>query len=316
MLWQYNNSSAELTLSSEKIGVELLLPIKVVVNNKSGGNSCSKIKFNWRNNPYAAEQCHTHLKELIDYRIPNPAAFDRSYKLIALIPVYNESERIEGCLRSVEKHCGGIIVLDDESRDNTYELVQSEKLLLKAKKKRTEFNDKQNRNILLDLAYFFQAEWFIFIDADERFVDLQEVMQNPEIDVAGVWIANLWDSMETYRTDMMDSHPFSKNGLWFRWRMFRNKGRMQITSINKLHFNSIPYLENKYISQTLLLHLGYLTLNKRNQKYTFYMEEDEHNEVYYNDILSKAIKIQYLNALNFLDHEKNNYFIQRRRNDY
>jgi GT2 family glycosyltransferase len=309
-LWfSYNNFSKESTLSEKKVRGELLLPVKAVVNNKSWVKGCNKILFDWRNNPYAAEQCQTYLQGLAAYLVPNSEAFNHTYKLIALIPVYNESERIEDCLRSVEKHCDGIIVLDDESTDGTYELVQSEKLLLKAKKKRTEFNDKQNRNILLDIAYFFRAEWFIFIDADERFddrfVDLQELMQNPKIDVAGVWIANLWDSMETYRTDMLDSHLTSQNGLWLRWRMFRNKGRMQIIHLNKLHFPSVPFLQNTHISQILILHLGYLTLNKRNQKYLFYMDQDQYNKVYYNDILSETIKIQSLNTLNFSDYEKN-----------
>lgn len=29
---------------------------------------------------------------------------------------------------------------------------------------------------------------------------------------SGVWIANLWDSMETYRVDMEDTNPLSQNG--------------------------------------------------------------------------------------------------------
>jgi glycosyltransferase involved in cell wall biosynthesis len=200
----------------------------------------------------------------------------------------------------LEKHCDGIIVLDDESTDNTYELIQSEKLIVKAKKKRIDFNDKQNRNILLDIAYFFRSEWFIFIDADERFderfVDLPKVMRLP-VDVVGLWIANLWDSMETYRIDMGDSNQISQNGLWFRWRMFRNRGRMQITSTNTLHFNSVPYLLNLHISQSLLLHLGYLNEDRRVVKYAFYMKEDNLNLFGYYDILKKDIHVKNINLL-------------------
>ena len=282
---------------------KLLLPNKITANQEKWGCNHYAFIYDWENKPFAEEQCKDYLAGLVDYHISDSDIFNRNYQLIALIPAYQESELIADCLRSVEKHCDGIIVLDDESTDCTYELIQSDKLLLKAKKKRTEFNDKQNRNILLDLAYFFRSEWFIFIDADERFderfVDLSKTMKIPNIDIVGLWIANLWDSMETYRTDMMDSNPISKNGLWFRWRMFRNKGRMQITGMNKLHFKSVPYLTNKYISQTLLLHVGYLTLEKRNQKYSFYKNEDQYqpNEFYYNDILSKTINIQRLEAL-------------------
>ena len=218
--------------------------------------------------------------------------------MIALIPTYNESERITDCLRSVEKYCDGIILLDDDSQDDTYEMAWSDKLLLKAKKVRTEFNDKQNRNMLLDIAFFFKAGWFIFIDADERFddrfVDLREVMKISNVDIIGVYIANLWNSTDTYRF-MKD--PYAKNGLWLRWRMFRDKGRMQIVNQRKLHFPSIPYAEkncNFFEAKTLLLHLGYLSQNKRKYKYDFYQIEDKDRILCYDDILYNDCDIYYV----------------------
>jgi len=297
ILLQHDNFPTE-SIQLEKKGLsELLLPVKAVANDESWGEDCLNTLFDWRNNPFAAEQCQSYLKELIDFQIPNSNVFNITYKLIALIPTYNESEWIDDCLRSVEKHCDGIIVLDDESTDNTYELIPLEKILLKAKKKRTGFNDKQNRNILLDLAYFFRSEWFIFIDADERFderfVDLRKIMQKPKIDVVGVWIANLWDSMEKYRTDIPDSLSHSQKGLWFRWRMFRNKGRMQFIIPKSFHFHSVPYIDYDYttINSTLLLHIGYLSSQKRSSKYDFYQKEDYQNRSYYSDILKEKVEL-------------------------
>lgn len=211
------------------------------------------------------------------FDIPSDEVFEKSYPLVALIPTYNESERIVDCLRSVEKYCDGIILLDDDSQDDTYEIAQSEKLLLKAKKVRTEFNDKQNRNILLDIASFFKTEWFIFIDADERFddrfVDLREVMKRDDVDTVGVWVVNLWDSMDMYRVDMEDTNPLSHDGLWFRWRMFRNKGYVQINWSSKLHFPSVPYIKGYINSLILVLHIGYLYERDRFYKYTFYKKK-------------------------------------------
>ena len=182
------------------------------------------------------------------FDIPSDVVFEKFYPLIALIPTYNESERITDCLRSVEKYCDGIILLDDDSQDDTYEITQSDKLLLKAQKVRTEFNDKQNRNMLLDIASFFKVEWFIFIDADERFddrfMDLREVIKRTDVDTVGIQIANLWDSMETYRVDK-EAGISSNSRFWLRWRMFRNKGWMQIINQRTLHFPSIPY-KNSY----------------------------------------------------------------------
>lgn len=269
---------------------EMLLPVHTRVNNDDWGRDFDTVVYDWKDHPYAKEQCRNYLSTLKQFDIASDEVFEKVYPLIALIPTYNELERIADCLRSVEKYCDGIILLDDESADDTYRIAQSDKLLVKAKKTRTEFNDKQNRNILLDIASFFKAEWFIFIDADERFddrfVDLREVMKLP-VDTVGIWIANLWDSMETYRTNMPDTHPLSKNGLWFRWRMFRNKGRMQIVNPHKLHFDAVPFIENSWNSKTLFIHLGYLNLLKREEKYKLYQKEDEIKKLDYDSILSE-----------------------------
>lgn len=267
---------------------EILLPTKIVVNGGDWGMDFSHVAYDWRDHPFAKEQCREYLSTMNQFDVPSDQVFEDSYPLVALIPAYNESERIGDCLRSVEKYCDGIILLDDGSRDDTYSIAQSEKLLLKAKKIRTEFNDKQNRNILLDLASFFKVEWFIFIDADERFddrfVDLREVMKRDDVDTVGVWIANLWDSMETYRTDMEDTNPESKNGLWFRARMFRNKGRMQLRVSRKLHFPTIPYVSKLWKSQSLILHLGYLLGINRKTKRSFYAkEQDVYIDIYYKE---------------------------------
>lgn len=269
----------------EDLLYDMLLPIKSKADNRSKPGS-GKLLYDWQEHPYAKEQCREYLSTLKQFDIPSDELFEKSYPLIALIPTYNESERITDCLRSVEKYCDGIILLDDDSQDDTYEIAQSEKLLLKAKKVRTEFNDKQNRNMLLDMAFFFKAEWFIFIDADERFddrfVDLREVMERDDVDTVGVWIANLWDSMETYRTDMEDTNPLSMSGLWMRGRVFRNKGRMQLYFLRKLHFSTIPYTNRFWKSRSLLLHLGYLSEIDRLRKRKFYIEEhDKEVDIYY-----------------------------------
>lgn len=270
----------------------MLLPTDIAVNGKDWGQDFDRVVYDWKEHPFAKTQCRDYLSTLKRFDIPSDEVFDQSYPLVALIPTYNESGRITDCLRSVEKYCDGIILLDDDSTDGTYDLIQSDKLLVKAQKIRTEFNDKQNRNILLDIASFFKAEWFIFIDADERFddrfVDLREVMKREDVDTVGVWIANLWDSVETYRTDMEDTNPYSKNGLWFRWRMFKNKGFLQIRNQRKLHFPAVPYIQRKCFSKTLILHMGYLCFNMRYHKYLFYKRENDPFLFFYYKVKEKG----------------------------
>lgn len=289
------NHSEQLVQTSQNILSEKLLPTTINENGTKWGYGFNTVVYDWKTNPFAKQQCCNYLAILKQFDILSDEVFDKTFPLIALIPTYNESERIAECLRSAEKYCDGIILLDDDSKDDTYQLAQSKKLLVKAKKCRTEFNDKENRNILLDIASFFKAEWFIFLDADERFddrfVDIRKVMKKQDVDTVGIWIANLWDDLEIYRTDMEDVNPNSKNGLWFRWRMFRNKGRMQIFSPHKLHFSTIPYRCREYISETLMLHLGYLNMNKRAIKYQFYEHEDSIKLLNYENILSEKCKL-------------------------
>lgn len=290
---------------------DMLLPQRIIENDNKWGRDFDTVAFDWKNNPWAAQQCREYLSALTDYHISGDYVFERQYRLIALIPAYNEASRIEECLRSVEKHCDGIILLDDDSVDLTYTLAQSDKLLLKAKKSRTAFDDKQNRNILLDMASFFRSEWFIFIDADERFderfVDLARVMDMP-VDIVVVWIANLWDNPAQFRTNISDIYSYSQNGLWLRWRMFRNKGRMQFIIKHKLHFLSVPYTHDIHFSKTLLLHLGYLDKDKREQKYNFYKQEDKEQIADYSYILSENVELQALSRIT------NDYFIVKSSN--
>ena len=268
---------------------EMLLPVDIKINKSFKITDYDTVIYDWKEHPYAKQQCRDYLSTLKQFDILSDDIFEKSYPLIALIPTYNESERITDCLRSVEKYCDGIILLDDDSTDDTYRIAQSDKLLIKAKKVRTEFNDKQNRNILLDIASFFKAEWFIFIDADERFddrfVDLREVMKRDDVDTVGVWIANLWNNEKVYRVNIGMSNFIFNQGLWVRWRMFRNQGRMKYIVTNKLHFKSVPYLSKPYISQTLILHYGYLTQKIRKKKYLMYKTEDKNNIINYNEIL-------------------------------
>lgn len=285
---------------------EMLLPVHIVENDENWETDFDTIVYDWKDHPYAKEQCMKYLSALRQFEIFSDEVFEKSYPLIALIPSYNESERILDCLRSVEKYCDGIILLDDDSTDNTYQISQSNKLLIKAKKIRMEFNDKQNRNILLDIASFFKAEWFIFIDADERFddrfVNLREMMEKP-VDAIGVWIANLWDSMKFYRLDMEDTNPYSKNGLWFRWRVLKNKGHAQLIAKDKLHLTTVPTTKTFVISDTLLLHTGYLKPSDRIRKHQFYEKEDELKLFPYEDILIEEIQCDYVSNIDLKNNE-------------
>lgn len=69
--------------------------------------------------------------------------------MVLLVQSYNEASRIHAFLDNITPYFDAIVWLDDESTDRTYELANHEKIVIKVQKKRTEFNDLENRNTLL-----------------------------------------------------------------------------------------------------------------------------------------------------------------------
>lgn len=282
---------------------DMLIPNKVISNDINWGCDFDKVIYDWQTPSLEKKNaCLNYLKGFKKYDLLSDAVFDKNYQLIVLIPVYNCSGFLKKCIDSILPFCDGIIVLDDDSTDDSYELANSEKTLMRVSKERMFFDDLGNRNILLDLVSFFCADWCLFLDSDEwmsnKWNDLNIVMKNTEIDIVSFWILNLWDSEDYYRADMYDE-SFAQYGFWVRWRMFRNKGRMQIYSPEgrKLHFASTPYFSNYHVSNTVLLHAGYLTKEYRSNKFLFYGKEDDKNPQKYEDIVVKEVELKPLNGI-------------------
>jgi len=282
---------------------EILYPQQSIVNS-SWGQDFSNTIYDYENNQYAYELCEDYLSSnFLKYKIRENNNFYESYKIIALIQAFNEAELINESLEHIEKYCDGIILIDDESSDGTYELAKSDKLIIKAKKKRKNFDDLNNRNILLNIASFIKSEWFFFMDVDEKFDDRYDdiygEIEKSYSDVIIFYFINLWDDPHMYRVD----YPFfgrnnniKSNGYRFLLRLFKNIGRMNIYSEKTLHFLPIPYrLKNDkdyYISNLLIKHYGLLTQKKRTDKYNFYKIEDKKNDqTSYEHLLDKNVSI-------------------------
>jgi len=253
----------------------MLYPDETVANREGWGNEFGGLVYDWQDNQYAEELCRNYFDSFLQYEISDSTIFRKNYKKVILCQAYNEEEFMPGFLEDMAKYFDGIILLDDESADSTWELARHGKLLLKVKKKRECFNDLENRNILLNIASFIKSEWFCFMDIDERFderfVDFKTFENDQEVDVSVFRYIDLWDSEEYYYV----SSPYSRNGINRRMRMFRNKGRMQInTKQKKLHFAATPLIGNKFESAVLFKHYGKLTSEMRQNKYQFYRKED------------------------------------------
>ncbi|WP_321335328.1 hypothetical protein [uncultured Bacteroides sp.] len=92
-------------------------------------------------------------------------------------------------------------------------------------KKKYDFNDLENRNILLDIASFFNAAWLAFMDVDEWIDSIYtdfSFMNNKDVEVAIFRLVHLWDNEKVYNAE----YPYSEGGIQHKYRMFRNRGRM------------------------------------------------------------------------------------------
>jgi glycosyltransferase involved in cell wall biosynthesis len=200
---------------------------------------------------------------------------EREYRVICLLQTRNEGSNLPEVLQHLDGICDGIILLDDGSTDGSYEKANADKLLLKVQKTYTGmFNDLENRNLLLELAYLFRSEWFLFLDADERFAssrpDLDAVLQMEEVDTVSFRLVHIWDKKDQYRKDL----PEGRGGVLQRYRLFRSKGFLQIRANRELHFCITPFRQNKYHSSLLLLHYGLMDATVRQNKKALYLSQD------------------------------------------
>ncbi len=257
---------------------KMFYPQESLANNSSWGEEFDTTIYNWKNNRYAEELCINYFNDFLQHEIKDSSIFQKKYKKLILCQAYNESEFMSGFLENMDKYFDGIILLDDESTDNTWELASHEKLLLKVKKRRTCFNDLENRNILLNIASFFQSEWFCFMDIDERiderFDNFNAFENDTTIDVVVYNEVFLWGNEHTYKGGI----PYSHKGIRKIARMFRNMGHASINTLKKkLHFMTCPCFKNNiFYSKILLKDYGSLTKSKRVKKYKMYLEEDKY----------------------------------------
>jgi (heptosyl)LPS beta-1,4-glucosyltransferase len=102
-------------------------------------------------------------------------------KITAVILTRNEIKRIEACIRSL-LWCDEVIVFDSFSTDGTQALARTSGAHVI---EHPFENFAQQRNAALTQV---SAEWILFVDADEIVtpelgVEIQQVVQNPDVDV-------------------------------------------------------------------------------------------------------------------------------------
>lgn len=268
----------------------LLFPKQVIVNTE-WGKDFDTVIYDWQDNPYSKILLESYLSTFLEYEL-KANALSKTYDKILLVPSYNEQEQIIWFLQKNASYFDAIILLDDESTNETYQLAEHPKIVLKFKKRRKEFNDLENRNILLNAASFFKHRWIFFLDTDEvmdpRFADFNFFTNQDTIDSVIVNMVNLWDREDQYHRD----YPYTRNGICLRYKMFRNIGRTQILSPKgKLHCDHTSYASNVYHAPLLIKHYGHLDKEKRKRKHDYYVKIDtEQCQKDYSHLIDNNVK--------------------------
>jgi hypothetical protein len=245
-----------------------------------------------------------NISSIVDYEINN--IIMNNYPIILLTQAYNEENNVVDFLNNVYNFVDGIICLDDSSTDNTWNLLKSQKLLLKVKKTRNTFNDLENRNLLLYLLDKIFIEnnisvgWILWLDFDER-IDTdnnfilgtrRELLSKKfRYNILNIPFFHMWTDTE-YNAD----YPYSINGIQYHTRIVRflkNKS-MIINTTKNLHFNLNHYEDKKFNYFFPIKHLSYNTKEKRLKKYDMYVNNYDKQLLYqnsYNHMLNDHPKL-------------------------
>lgn len=229
--------------------------------------------YHW--NTYKPAAKHLLIKQFDEIHFTSETISGKKHRLIILVQVRNEASAIHEFIEHITPYCDGIILLDDGSADNTYDLAQGAKLLAKAKWHQNEsFDDLANRNALLAIAGMFSTDWLMFMDVDERFGSAPEklfsLLPLLNYDSMSFSMVHLWNSPREYRTDL----PEGKKGIFRRFRMFRNHGYMQLPVKRALHFKVVPFKGVSFPSDLLLVHAGLQDKTTRQLKFERYTKID------------------------------------------
>ena len=209
-------------------------------------------------------------------------------KITCIYRVKNEARFIEQSIKSVVDLCSEIIVLDDNSTDNTVEICSGfDKVTDIIKQKELSLDETRDRNYLFEKARKLDPDFILSVDGDEIFMpDASEMLFeelftiHPASDVFEFQFLTLWDNVHTIRTDGIFGYYWQK-------RLLRMKNQpLSLLFVGNdnpgnIHCGSIPPSSlgfgNPAKSSVKIFHLASLDDEGRKRKYGFYTKTDPDN---------------------------------------
>lgn len=206
---------------------------------------------------------------------------DAPHDLAAIFRVRNDPDGLRNALTSASAFADKLFVLCDRCTDETPTVAKSFAKVEKVIELHGDFNEYRDRSILFHEANASGAHWTISLDADEQMEptfthDVAHKLMtplDPQILGYGFNVFNFFLGRTHYRTD-------GTFGQLWGVRMWHNLPKQEIRSLGHkgLHCTHGPMLPKLYIKQIRhrLMHFGYDSPAKCEQKYRFYVEKDPH----------------------------------------
>jgi glycosyltransferase involved in cell wall biosynthesis len=196
--------------------------------------------------------------------------------IVSMLRVKNEARWLEAVLNSIAPLTREVVVFDDSSTDDTYDIAKQWGADVIRSPFKT-LNEAKDKNFLLSYTRKkYNPEWCLLTDGDElldiRSVPvLQEVAQCINVQCISFKIRFLWNDYQTVRTDGV-------YGMFRRQSMFR-PGNAQFVDLGDKHPNfhcgNTPrsLFHRCAYPEVALLHLGYLNREDRIRKRAWYIEQ-------------------------------------------
>ena len=206
-------------------------------------------------------------------------------KIVATYRVKNEARFIEQSLKSVIDICSEIVILDDNSTDETVEICSSfDKVTDIIKQKELSLDETRDRNRLFETARKLGSDFILSVDGDEVFMpgasdilfeELSTIHTNSN--VFEFQFLTLWDNLNTIRVDGIFGYYWQK-----RLLRMKNQTASLLFSENdnpgNLHCGSIPPTSMGFNapakSNVKIFHLASLDDEVRKRKYEYYIKTD------------------------------------------
>ena len=198
-------------------------------------------------------------------------------RITCLLPVRNAADDLPGYLESAVRFADRVIALDDGSSDETPHLLEASPLVAHVLRSPTRpgyagWDDAANRQRLLDAAIEDDAEWVLFLDADER-IDADDATALRGFVERAADPGHAY-GFRVYRM-VTDLVHYDRAELWV-YRLFRARPG-QVLPAQRLHLVPVPVgIERDRWRKTTvrIQHLSSLTPQRRTSRLAKYEQAD------------------------------------------